>query len=293
VDIFHEAGLPDGCLNLIFHRPEDASKITNALIAHPAVKKINFTGSTAVGSIVAGLAGKHLKPIITELGGKASAIVLQAADIKKAAAACTVGSFLHAGQVCMATERVIVHSSIADPFIAAFKECTNSMYGASGPAPLFVSATGAKKTKALVQSALSKGTSVVLGDPKESTEPDSASCRMRPIILTNVAKGSSLYESESFGPAVAVHTFETEGEALAIANDTDYGLSGAVFTENLAVGLRIARGYETGAVHINGMTIHDETSLPHGGVKKSGFGRFNGLPGLEEFLRSKVVTWKD
>lgn len=115
---------------------------------------------------------------------------------------------------------------------------------------------------------------------------------MRPIILKNVIKGSALYENESFGPAVAVYTFETEEEALTIANDTDYGPSGAIFTDNLAAGLRIARGYETGAVHINGTTIHDETALPHGGVKKSGFGRFNGLPGLEEFLRSKVVTWK-
>jgi acyl-CoA reductase-like NAD-dependent aldehyde dehydrogenase len=115
---------------------------------------------------------------------------------------------------------------------------------------------------------------------------------MRPIILKNVIKGSALYENESFGPAVAVYTFETEEEALTIANDTDYGPSGAIFTDNLAAGLRIARGYETGAVHINGTTIHDETALPHGGVKKSGFDRFNGLPGLEEFLRSKVVTWK-
>ena len=293
MDIFREAGLPDGCLNLIFHRPEDASNITNALIAHPAVKKINFTGSTAVGSIIAAVAGKHLKPIVTELGGKASAIVLEDADIKKAASACTIGSFLHAGQVCMATERVIVHLSIADSFIAAFKESTNNMYAPSSPAPLFVTGTGAKKTKALVDSALAKGASVILGNPKESTEPDATSCRMRPIILKNVVKGSGLYENESFGPVVAVYTFETEEEALAIANDTDYGLSGAVFTENLAAGLRVARGYETGAVHINGMTIHDENSLPHGGVKKSGFGRFNGLAGLEEFLRSKVVTWKD
>jgi acyl-CoA reductase-like NAD-dependent aldehyde dehydrogenase len=115
---------------------------------------------------------------------------------------------------------------------------------------------------------------------------------MQPIILTNVKNDSDLYHNESFGPSVALYTFETE-EALWIANDTDYGLSGTVFTRDLAAGLGIARGYETGAVHINGMTIHDETNLPHGGMKKSGFGRFNGLPGLEEWVRSKVVTWKD
>lgn len=206
MDIFRQAGLPDGCLNLIFHRPKDASTITGAIIAHPAVKKINFTGSAAVGSIVAALAGKYLKPIITELGGKASLIVLQDADIQKAAEACTVGSFLHAGQVCMATERIIVHSSIVDSFIAAVKQSTNTMYGPTGPAPLFVTTNGARKTKGLVNCALSKAASVVLGDPKEPTEPDTDSCRIRPIILTNVGKGSGLYENESFGPAVAIYS---------------------------------------------------------------------------------------
>ena len=130
VSAFREAGFPDGCLNMVFHRPQDASEITTALIAHPAVKKVNFTGSTAVGSVIAATAGKYLKPIITELGGKASTIVLADADLQKAAMACTMGAFLHAGQVCMATERVIVHSSVADKFIAAFKECTNKTYGA-------------------------------------------------------------------------------------------------------------------------------------------------------------------
>ena len=116
---------------------------------------------------------------------------------------------------------------------------------------------------------------------------------MRPIILTNVVKGSGLHENESFGPAVAIYTFETEEEGLAIANDTDYDLSGAVFTEKSSDWLQIARAYETDAVHINAITIHDENSLPHGGVKESGFGRFNSLPRLEKFLRNKVVTWKD
>jgi acyl-CoA reductase-like NAD-dependent aldehyde dehydrogenase len=133
----------------------------------------------------------------------------------------------------------------------------------------------------------------VLGDPKESEEADALSTTMRPIILSNVQNNSGLYHNESFGPSVALYTFETEEEVLQIANDTDYRLSGAVFTRDLAAGLRITRGYETGAVHINGMTIHDETNLPHVGMKKSGLGRFNGLPGLEERVRSKVVTWKD
>ena len=291
MDIFRQAGLPDGVLNLVFHRPQDASAITTALIAHPAIKKVNFTGSTAVGAIISAAAGKYLKPIITELGGKASAIVLHDADLEKAAGACTMGAFLHAGQVCMATERVIVHASIFDQFIEAFKKSTAAIYGENGHAPVLINAAGANKTKALVKSAVENGADVVLGDPAESTNPNEFSTGMKPIILNNVQRETELYKKESFGPSVALYTFNTEAEALQIANDTEYGLSGAVFTNNLAAGLRIAKGYETGAVHINHMTIHDESNLPHGGTKKSGFGRFTALAGLDEWLRYKVVTY--
>ena len=293
VDVFREAGLPDGCLNLVFHRPQDAAEITNTLIAHPYVKKINFTGSTAVGAIISATAGRHLKPIITELGGKASAIILKDANIKKAAEACTIGAFLHAGQVCMATERVIVHQSIKDTFIEAMKESTKTIYGDEKNPPIFVTAAGAIKTKSLVKAALADGAQILFGDSKESTDIDEKSTKMKPIILTDVKKGSKLHENESFGPSVAIYTFETEEQALEIANDTEYGLSGAVFTQDLAAGLRVAKGYETGAVHLNAMTIHDESNLPHGGAKKSGFGRFTGLQGLEEWLRVKVVTYEE
>ncbi|ETN40990.1 uncharacterized protein HMPREF1541_02922 [Cyphellophora europaea CBS 101466] len=293
VDIFRDAGLPDGCLNLVFHRPQDAAEVTNTLIAHPLVKKINFTGSTAVGAIISATAGRHLKPIITELGGKASAIILKDANIRKAADACAVGAFLHAGQVCMATERIIVHTSIADSFIEAFKESTTAQFGDESRPQVFVTCAGANKTKSLVKSALEHGAKVIYGDPQESITPDLASTTMKPIILTDVKKGSKLYENESFGPSVALYTFGTEEEALQIANDTDYGLSGSIFTENMAAGFRVAKGYECGAVHINSMTIHDESNLPHGGAKKSGSGKFTGQPGLEEWLRGKIVTYDE
>lgn len=293
VSIFREAGFPDGVLNVVYHRPQNAAPITEKLISHPAVKKINFTGSTAVGSIIAAMAGKHLKPIISELGGKASSIVLKDADLKKAAAGCAMGGFLHAGQVCMATERVIVHASIADAFTEALKEATNQQYSSGKQSPVLVTSAGANKTKTLVKSALGDGAQVVLGDADESLNMDQKSTRMRPIILKHVGKDSELYLKESFGPAVVLYTFETEEEALAIANDTEYGLSGAVFTEDMAAGLRIAKGYETGAVHINHMTIHDESNLPHGGTKASGWGRFSGMAGVKEYLRTKVVTFDE
>ena len=239
------------------------------------------------------MSGKYLKPVITELGGKASAIVLADADIKKAAAACTMGAFLQAGQVCMSTERVIVHSSIVEAFTEAFKDFTNHRYHTDHRSPVLVTSVGATKTKKLVKAALDQGAQVVLGNSKESLEPDLSSTGMRPIILTNVDADSELHTYESFGPSVVIYTFETENEALSIANDTKYGLSGAVFTKDLAAGLRLARGYETGAVHINAMTIHDESNLPHGGTKESGWGRFSGLAGVEEYLRSKVVTFDE
>ena len=116
---------------------------------------------------------------------------------------------------------------------------------------------------------------------------------MNPIILTNVSKDSDFYNFESFGPSIAVCTFETEEEALAIANVCQYGLTRSIFTKDLAAALRLAKGYETGAVHINAMSIHDESNLPHGGAKKSGRGRFSAQAGLDEYLRYKTFTYDD
>ncbi|SPN96510.1 uncharacterized protein DNG_00038 [Cephalotrichum gorgonifer] len=267
-DIFRQAGLPDGCLNVIYHRTSDAADITQALIAHPAVKKINFTGSTHVGSIVASLAGKYVKPLLLELGGKASAIVLKDADLQKAATSCAVGAFIHGGQVCMATERILVHQSIVDDFAAAFTTATQRLFGAQVPPFVLINSAAVAKNKKLLRDALSKGATLLLGDP-EATEDQPT--KMRPVVVSNVSSDMDMYHAESFGPTVSLITFETEEEALAVANDTDYGLSGAVFSEDLRAAMRVARQYETGAVHINSMTVHDEASLVHGGVKKSGY----------------------
>lgn len=192
----------------------------------------------------------------------------------------------------MSTERIIVDALIAEEFIAALKESTNAMFGSSNPSPFLITSAGAKKTKSLISDALSKGATTISGDPSESSNP-SDSNRMRPIILTNVSKDMKLFYNESFGPTVAVFTFRTEEEALALANDNEYGLSGAVFTSDLASGFRVAKGYKIGSVHINGMTIHDEAAIPHGGVKNTGFGRFNGTAGLDEYLTYKAITWFD
>ncbi|KAF1968001.1 salicylaldehyde dehydrogenase [Bimuria novae-zelandiae CBS 107.79] len=295
-NVLTEAGLPAGALNVLYHRPEDAAKVTTALIEHPAVKKVNFTGSTAVGRIIAAAAGKNLKPVLMELGGKASAIVLDDADLDKAATQCALGAFLHSGQVCMATERILVHKDIKAKFIEAFKGAAEGIFGGDKPAPVLVQPANVDKNKRLVGDAVKAGAKLVYGDhEKEESHPETnevSKTRMRPIIVDGVNKDMDLYHTESFGPSVSVIEIASEEEAVEIANDTEYGLTSAVFTENLGRGLRIAKQIESGAVHINAMTVHDETNLPHGGAKMSGWGRFNGNWGFEEFLRLKTITYQ-
>ncbi|KAH8703030.1 putative aldehyde dehydrogenase [Talaromyces proteolyticus] len=288
VDVFREAGLPDGTLNLLFHRPADAGPVTEMLISHPHVKKINFTGSTKVGSIISATAGKHLKPVLMELGGKANAIVLKDADIEKAALHCANGAFLNAGQICMSTERILVHSSIASKFESVLKETTSRLFGSPETTPVVVTSASAKRNRELVASAVSQGAQILSGTTDIVHDTDT---RISPIVVSNVDKSMGLYGTESFGPSVSLYTFETVEEAVALANDTEYGLAASIFTENLAEAFQLAELLDSGAVHINSMTIHDEFALPHGGVKKSGFGRFNGYQGLDEFLYCKTVTW--
>lgn len=291
--ILHAAGLPAGALNTIYHRPADAALITNTLISHPAIKKINFTGSTNVGSIIASLAGKNLKPTVMELGGKAPSIVCEDANIQTAALQTTLGAFIHAGQICMATERILVNAKIADEFRSALKATMDQVFS-EGPqgmgVPQLVTSAPVEKNKKLLTDALAKGAKTLYGDASHNEE---SKTKMRPVVIENIKPGMDIYHTESFGPTVSLYVVNSDEEALEIANDTDYGLASAVFTEDLRRGLRIAKQLETGAVHINSMTIHDEPALPHGGAKKSGFGRFNGLPGLDEWVRSKVITWKD
>lgn len=295
--VLTEAGLPAGALNVLVHRPEDAAEITRALIEHSAIKKINFTGSTTVGRIIASIAGKSLKPVLMELGGKASAIVLEDAELSNAAAQCALGAFLHGGQICMSSERILVHKAIKPAFLVAFKTAVEQFFANDKPAPVLVASAGVEKNKKLISDAVANGAKIIHGNhEKEEVDPETkqpSGTRMRPVIVEGVKKGMDMYHIESFGPSVSVIEIESDEQAIEIANDTDYGLSAAIFTENLGRGLRIAKRIESGAVHINAMSVHDEPVLPHGGVKASGFGRFNGNHGIEEFLKLKTITYKE
>ncbi|KAL9531079.1 Vanillin dehydrogenase [Sphaerulina musiva] len=287
VDIFHKVGLPAGCLNTITHHQGDGPEIVTTLVSHPTVRKINFTGSTAVGGIVASLAGKHLKPVLMEAGGKAPAIVCEDANLQNAAIQCVVGAFLYSGQICMSTERILVHSKIADQFRQILRATIDQIFPDQNGL-VMVDKAPVGRNASLLSDAVSKGAKAIYGDVNDKRELATA---MRPVILEDVKKDADLYYQESFGPTVSLFVVENDEEAIQIANDTEYGLASAVFTENLQRGLRIARQIETGAVHINSMSVHDEPSLPHGGAKKSGFGRFNGEEGLREWYRMKTITW--
>lgn len=193
------------------------------------------------------------------------------------------------GQICMSTERILVHSSIAEEFKPLLQKKLEMVFGDPKGMPLITSAS-AKKNRALLADAVGKGARVLLGENGSSPTAD-VDTYIKPTILADVSPDMDLFNKESFGPSVSLYTYETESEAIELANNTEYGLSAAVFSKDLRKALRVADALESGAVHINTMTVHDEFALPHGGVKKSGYGRFNGTEGIREFLYTKTVTW--
>jgi acyl-CoA reductase-like NAD-dependent aldehyde dehydrogenase len=248
--IFTDAGLPAGALNILYTARADSPAITTQLINARAIKKINFTGSTAVGSIIAAAAGRALKPCLMELGGKAAAIVLDDADLELAAMQCTLGAFLHSGQICMSTEHILVHADVIDKFRPALQRAVAGFAPKDGPACVLAQGQGVARNRALVADALGKGATLLHGDhmaeePHPETGEPSAT-RLRPIVVEGVTPEMALYRDESFGPSVSLIAVKSEEEAIAIANDSDYGLNGAVFTRDLARGLRVARKMECG-----------------------------------------------
>ncbi|KAJ1713247.1 hypothetical protein NYO67_4616 [Aspergillus flavus] len=240
-DCFRKAGFPPGVVNVVVHSPEKASEVISALIKHPAVKKINFTGSTRVGRILAELAAKELKPILLELGGKNPLIVLDDANLECAAAATAEGANIHAGQVCMATERVIVLESVAAQFEQVLKRTYAKLYSSSAPHQASVRLSGAQKVRELVQDALNNGATVIAGTPEFANTSNRS---VAPIVLKNVQQ-SRLYREETFGPALAFIVVPTVQDAIAVANDTEYGLSAAVWG-SLPKALAVAKQINSG-----------------------------------------------
>ncbi|ANM14858.1 MULTISPECIES: aldehyde dehydrogenase [unclassified Rhizobium] len=288
--VLTEAGLPAGVLNVITNAPEDAPQIVAALIAHPAVKRVNFTGSTKVGKIIAETCGKHLKPALLELGGKAPLVILDDADIDGAVNAATFGAFMHQGQICMSTERIIVDSSIADQFVAKLAARASQLPAGDprGHVVLgsLISLDAAKKMEELIADATAKGAKLVAGGKRSGTVVEAT-------LLDHVTPDMRVYAEESFGPVKPIIRVSGEEEAIRIANDTEYGLSSAVFSRNIQRAMAVAARIESGICHINGPTVHDEAQMPFGGVKGSGYGRFGGKAAIAEFTDLRWITVED
>ncbi|WCE00055.1 aldehyde dehydrogenase family protein [Streptomyces sp. HUAS 31] len=290
-DVLHEAGLPAGVLNVVTNDRADAAEVVSALIADPRVRMVNFTGSTEVGRAIGVQAAQHLKPAVLELGGKNALVVLQDADVDYAVDAAVFGSFMNAGQICMCVDRVIVHRAVADEFTAKFADRVRALPcgdpGDAGTAvgPV-VSAAAARRVAALVEDAVAKGAEPVAG----TGEIEERGTLIRPVVLTGVTREMKVYYDEIFGPATVVHVVNSADEAVALANDTPYGLTAGVITEDLAAGLAVAGRLRTGIVHVNDQSIADEPQAPFGGVKSSGYGRFGGQAGAEAFTDTRWVT---
>jgi len=287
-EAFLEAGFPEGVVNLVTNAPADAGEVVAALIDAPQVKRINFTGSTEKGRIVARRAAEHLKPVVLELGGKAPLIVLDDADLDEAVAAAAFGAFMNQGQICMSTERIIVVDSVADAFAAKFAAKATSLASGDpreGAAPLgaVVAERTVQSVNNLIDDATGKGATVIAGGKADSVI-------MPATVVDGVTAAMDLFTEESFGPIVAIIRARDADHAVELANDSQYGLAASVFTRDIVKGLGIARRINSGICHINGPTVHDEPQMPFGGVGASGHGRFGGRQGIDSFTETRWIT---
>lgn len=287
-EALREGGVPAGAINVVTNDPADAAEVVEALIAHPAVKRVNFTGSTEVGRIIAMKAAEHLKPVLLELGGKAPLLVLDDADLDAAVNAAAFGAYMHQGQICMSTERLIVDEKVADEFVRKLAEKAQGIQAGDpreGNTILaaLVDEGEAQRIQGLVDDARDKGAKVVAGGTRDGPF-------MPATVVDHVTPQMDLCYQESFGPVVAVIRVNGDDEAVAAANDSEYGLSSAVFTRDIARGMTVARRVEAGICHVNGPTVHDEAQMPFGGVKASGHGRFGGRQAIHEFTELRWVT---
>jgi len=288
IEAFVEAGFPDGVVNVVTNAPEDAADVVGALIDAPEVRRINFTGSTAVGRIIAKRAAEHLKPCLLELGGKAPLIILKDADLDEAVKAAAFGAFMNQGQICMSTERIIVVEEVADEFAAKFKAKVSAMPVGDprqGTTPLgaVVDARTVDHCRSLIDDALAQGAEQLVGGEHEGV-------LMPAHVIDRVTPRMKLFRDESFGPVVGMIRARDEAHAIELANDSEYGLSAAVFTRDIAKGLQVARQIHSGICHVNGPTVHDEAQMPFGGVGASGYGRFGGKAGIDSFTELRWIT---
>jgi len=287
-EIFGEAGLPEGALNIVTHAPGEAGPIGDELTENPAVRVISFTGSTETGRRIAEAAGRSLKRVVLELGGSNPLIVLADADLDYAVDASAFGAFLHQGQICMSARRIIVEQPIADNFVERLVEKTKGLKSGDpkeqdtiiGP---LITEDAVAKVKSRVDDAVAKGARVLAGGEADGSV-------YQATLVADVPEDSELGHAETFGPVATIDVVGSADEAVERANATTYGLSAGIITSDPDRGLALAQQIESGIVHVNDQPVADEPQMPFGGVKGSGFGRFGGTAAINEFTDLHWVT---
>ncbi|MEL0611884.1 aldehyde dehydrogenase [Marinomonas arenicola] len=288
VEVLHEAGVPRGAIAMISNAPEHSEEVITTLIANPAVRRVNFTGSTRIGKIIAGIAAQHLKRCLLELGGKSPLIVLKDANLELATDEAIYGAFLNQGQICMATDRIIVDRAIADEFVSLLKTKVSHLITGDprqegvniGPV---ASPSIAARLSALIEDAIEKGATLLTGMARRDQFIDAT-------LLDHITPMMRIYSEECFGPIAGIYRVDSYEEAITVANNCEYGLAAAIFTNDLQLAKKIAERLESGMCHINSTTLKDDPSMPFGGLKSSGYGRFGGDACVDEFTEIRWVT---
>jgi benzaldehyde dehydrogenase (NAD) len=286
--VFREAGLPEGLLHVLL----GGAEVGEAIVTDPNVNVVSFTGSTAAGRRVGELAGRLLKKFSLELGGNNALVVLDDADVDAAASAGAFASFQFQGQVCFATGRHIVHRSVAGDYVDALVEKAKRLrlgdpYREDVDLGPIVNEKQLARVDGIVQRSVEGGARLVVGGTHEGLF-------YRPTVLADVNRELPAWTDEIFGPVAPVVTFDTDEEALALANDSEYGLTGAVYSQSVSRGLALAQRIRAGMVHVNDQTVNDEATIPFGGMGASGNGsRFGGAANWDEFTQWQWVTVRD
>lgn len=284
-EFFEKAGMPKGLLNVV---AGSGAEIGDYFVEHPIPSLISFTGSTEVGRRIGQKAGGMVKEVSLELGGNGAMIVLADADISHAVGAAIFSAFFNQGQVCMALNRIIILDEVYDAFAAAFAEAASHLTVGDPHDPStfmgpLINKEQVAKVEAYVKGSIDAGARVLLEGRTEGS-------LMYPWVLGEVTNDMPTAQHEVFGPVCSLIRAASEEEALLIANDTTYGLSGSVFTTDLYHGLQLAKRMECGMVHVNDQPINDEPHVMFGGEKQSGVGRFNGTWVLEKFTTEKWIS---
>jgi succinate-semialdehyde dehydrogenase/glutarate-semialdehyde dehydrogenase len=285
--LLQDAGLPDGVVNVI--TTSSSGAVSGPIIADPRLRKLSFTGSTPVGRKLLEQAAPGVLRTSMELGGNAPFVIFEDADLDRAVEGALAAKFRNIGQACTAANRFIVHSSLADEFGRRVTAAVNDFVIGRGTesgvtiGPL-VDGNAVAKAEALVKDAVARGARLATG----GSRIDGAGSFFEPTVLTGVAPGSDILREEIFGPVLAIATFDTEDEAVALANDTEYGLVSYVYTESLARGQRMIDRLETGMMGLN-VGVVSNAAAPFGGWKMSGLGREGGAEGIHEYLQTKYT----